>query len=70
MPYKSRTSKQPTLFLFQSLIALLCSNSSCLDKDILTLRAIYESSSPTRMPMCAPYLICNLYEYMNNFTWW
>uniref|UniRef100_A0A3P8TCJ1 Centrosomal protein 128 n=1 Tax=Amphiprion percula TaxID=161767 RepID=A0A3P8TCJ1_AMPPE len=53
---------RPTLFLFQSLIAPLCSNSSCLDKDSLTLRAIYESSSPTRMPMCAPHLICNLHE--------
>lgn len=44
--------QQPTLFLFQSLIAALCSNSSCLDKDSLTLRVGYESGSPTQMPVC------------------
>lgn len=55
-------NNNPPLFLFQSLIALLCSNSSRLDKDSLTLRAIYESSSPTSVPVCALHLICNLYE--------
>lgn len=54
--------QQPTLFLFQSLIAALCSNTSGLDKDSLTLRAIYVSRSPTSVPMRAPCLIYNLYE--------
>lgn len=52
----------PHLCLFWSVIALLCSNTSGLDKDSLTLRAIYQSSTPTPVPMCAPHLICNLYE--------
>lgn len=61
MPYHSlRSSATTHTFSICVPNCSACSNTSGLDKDSLTMRAIYGSGSPTPVPTCAPHLILRL----------